>query len=63
MLEDIGIMSGLPNFRVIAPADALETKRVIKKNCIFRWPIYVRLSREKVPTLLSDMILKLVKVL
>jgi len=54
MLEDIGIMSGLPNFRVIAPADAPETKRVIKKIAYSDGPFYVRLSREKVPTLLSD---------
>ncbi|MGC8715372.1 MAG: transketolase family protein [Thermoplasmata archaeon] len=54
MLEDLGIMSGLPNFRVIAPADAPETKRVIKKIAYSDGPFYVRLSREKVPTLLSD---------
>ncbi|MDP8011572.1 MAG: transketolase family protein [Thermoplasmata archaeon] len=54
MLEDIGIMSGLPNFRVIAPADAPETRKVIKKIAYMDGPFYVRLSREKVPTLLND---------
>lgn len=54
MLEDIGIMSGLPNFRVIAPGDAAETKRVIEKIAYEEGPFYVRLSREKVPTLLND---------
>ncbi len=54
MLEDIGIMSGLPNFRVIAPGDAAETKRVIKKIAYTEGPFYVRLSREKVPTLLEN---------
>lgn len=54
ILEDIGIMSGLPNFRVIAPGDAAETKRVIEKIAYEEGPFYVRLSREKVPTLLND---------
>ncbi|MGC8992682.1 MAG: transketolase family protein, partial [Thermoplasmata archaeon] len=53
-LEDIGIMSGLPNMRVIVPADAPETKRVIKNIAYIDGPFYVRLSREKVPTILND---------
>jgi len=54
MLEDLGIMSGLPNFSVIAPADAPETRRVIEEIAYKNGPFYVRLSREKVPTLLKD---------
>ncbi|MGC9122642.1 MAG: transketolase family protein [Thermoplasmata archaeon] len=53
-LEDIGIMAGLPNMRVIVPADAPETKRVIKNIAYIDGPFYVRLSREKVPTILND---------
>lgn len=49
MLEDIGIMCGLPNMKVIAPADASETVRVIDSIAESRGPFYVRLSREKVP--------------
>ncbi|MGC8630964.1 MAG: transketolase family protein [Thermoprotei archaeon] len=49
MLEDIGIMCGLPNMKVIAPADASETVRVIDAVAESRGPFYVRLSREKVP--------------
>ena len=54
MLEDLGIMSGLPNFKVIAPADAPETKRVIETIAYSDGPFYVRLSRESVPTILQD---------
>ncbi|HEU12811.1 MAG: transketolase family protein [Thermoplasmata archaeon] len=54
MLEDLGIMCGLPNFRVIAPADAQETRRVIENIAYVDGPFYVRLSREKVPTILVD---------
>ncbi len=54
MLEDLGIMSGLPNFKVIAPADAPETRRVIETIAYSDGPFYVRLSRETVPTILQD---------
>ncbi|MGC8670509.1 MAG: transketolase family protein [Thermoprotei archaeon] len=48
MLEDLGIMAGLPNMKVVAPADAPETARVIDAVANDRGPFYVRLSREKV---------------
>ncbi|MGC8497144.1 MAG: transketolase family protein [Thermoplasmata archaeon] len=51
MIEDIGLMTSLPNMRVIAPADASETKRVIEHIADIYGPFYVRLSREKVPEL------------
>ncbi len=55
ILEDVGLMSGLPNMKVIAPVDSIETRSVIdylsekKKN-----PYYVRLTREKFPVLNDD---------
>ncbi len=52
ILEDVGIMSGLPGMKVIVPVDSIETRRVIdylseKKNS----PYYIRLTREKFPVL------------
>ncbi len=52
ILEDVGIMSGLPGMKVIVPVDSIETRRVIdylseKKN----YPYYIRLTREKFPVL------------
>ncbi len=61
MLEDLGIMAGLPNFKVIAPADAPETRRVVETIAYSDGPFYVRLSRENVPTLLQDQEFKLGK--
>ncbi|MCL4447686.1 MAG: transketolase family protein [Candidatus Thermoplasmatota archaeon] len=49
MLEDIGLMSGLPRMRVLVPADALETEQIVRYVYENRGPFYVRLSREKVP--------------
>jgi transketolase len=48
MLEDIGLMTSLPNMCVIAPADAAETTKVIEGIATLKGPFYVRLSREKV---------------
>lgn len=54
IVEDVGIMSGLPNMRVIVPADSVETRSVVdflaEKTTT---PYYVRLSREKFPVVNS----------
>ncbi len=50
IIEDTGIMCGLPNMRVIVPADSIEVSSVmhhlVEKT---KTPYYVRLSREKFP--------------
>ena len=51
MLEDIGLMSGLPRMRVLVPADGRETEQIIRYVYENRGPFYVRLSREKVPVI------------
>ncbi len=52
MVEDVGLMSGLPNMKVIVPSDSVETESVIdylvEKT---KTPYYVRLTREKFPVL------------
>jgi len=50
IVEDVGIMSGLPNMKVIVPVDSYETRSVIDylvESGV--GPNYVRLSREKFP--------------
>ncbi|MGC8506081.1 MAG: transketolase family protein [Thermoplasmata archaeon] len=52
IVEDVGIMSGLPNMKVIVPADSIETRSVIRylyENV--KTPSYTRLTREKFPVL------------
>jgi len=52
IVEDIGIMSGLPNMSVIVPVDSVETRSVIRYlHDETTSPFYVRLSREKFPVL------------
>ncbi len=52
IVEDVGIMSGLPNMKVIVPVDSVETKSVLEYLTEeTTTPYYVRLSREKFPVL------------
>ncbi len=52
IIEDIGIMSGLPNMSVIVPVDSVETRSVIQYlHDSTKTPYYVRLSREKFPVM------------
>ena len=52
IVEDLGIMSGLPNMKVAVPVDSVETRSVIDYLANQgRGPYYVRLTREKFPVL------------
>ena len=44
-VEDIALMTALPNMAVIVPADARETKEVIKYAATHTGPVYIRLGR------------------
>ncbi len=48
-IEDIGMYCLLPNFRVIVPADSVETVEVIKAAAMTHGPFYIRLGRSKSP--------------
>jgi transketolase len=50
MIEDIALMRVLPGMTVIVPADAPETRRVIRAIADYSGPTYVRLGRAEVPT-------------
>lgn len=49
MLEDIGLMKGIPNITVICPSDDTQTKWAIKEISKIQGPVYVRLSRYATP--------------
>lgn len=44
-LEDIGVMSALPNMTVICPGDPIEVEAATKAAVNFKGPIYIRLGR------------------
>ncbi|HEY6837477.1 MAG TPA: transketolase family protein [Geobacteraceae bacterium] len=49
-VEDIAIMRAIPNMTVIVPADGVETDGAIRAAAAHKGPVYVRLGRNKVPT-------------
>lgn len=53
-LEDIALMRVLPNMRVIVPADAVETEKVIRTIIDIKGPTYVRLARAKFPIIFKN---------
>ena len=54
MLEDIALMTSLPNMRVIVPADAHQTSAVIRFIAKEEGPFFVRLSRDKFPVIYDE---------
>ena len=54
MLEDVNLMRGLPNMTVISTADDMETRWAVKEIAKYNGPVYLRLSRYKVPKIYDD---------
>ncbi len=50
-LEDVGLMRVIPNMKVIIPCDAPETREAVRAVAKISGPVYIRLSRSKVPSL------------
>ncbi len=53
-VEDIAVMRVLPHMTVIVPADGPETLQAIEAAAEHKGPCYVRVGRNKVPTLNSE---------
>ncbi len=53
-IEDIAITRAVPNMTVIVPADGEETRQAIRAAAAYKGPVYVRLGRNKVPTIFGD---------
>ena len=53
-LEDIAIMRSLANMVVLAPADAVEVKKVMEFARDYHGPVYIRLARDPLPTLFAE---------
>ena len=51
MLEDIGLMRGLPNMTVLSVSDDTQTKWAIQEILNIQGPVYVRLGRLKSPVI------------
>jgi transketolase len=53
MIEDVGLMCGLPSMKVIVPADAPQTYHATKAITDAPGPFYMRLSRGEFPSVTS----------
>jgi len=53
-IEDIAVMRVIPNMTVIVPADGPETMQAIEAAAELKGPCYVRVGRNKVPTLFGE---------
>ncbi len=53
-VEDIAVMRVIPNMTVIVPADGPETLQAIEAAAEHKGPCYVRVGRNKVPTLFNE---------
>lgn len=54
MLEDIGLMRGLPNMKVLSPSDDIQTKWAIEEASKIDGPVYIRLCRLATPTIYEE---------
>lgn len=53
-LMDIGFFRSLPNFKVLVPSDAIETRAIVEAAAAINGPVYIRLSRAATPELFGD---------
>lgn len=54
MLEDLGLMRGLPNMTVLSVSDDIQTKWAIEEISKINGPVYVRLGRLKSPVIYDE---------
>jgi transketolase len=53
-IEDLALIGSLPGFRVIVPADAVETAQAVRTVASLEGPFYIRLPRLKLPTIFDE---------
>jgi len=53
-IEDLALISPLPNFIVIVPADSVEAKQAVEAAASTPGPFYIRMSRSATPVVFGD---------
>lgn len=54
MLEDINLMRGLPNMKVLSPSDDVQTKWAVHEAAKLNGPVYIRLCRLATPVIYNE---------
>jgi len=62
MIEDIALMRALPNMSVLAPSDAIQTKKIVYLMAQNKDPIYARVGRADAPIIYSEKELQKLKI-
>lgn len=53
-IEDLALITSLPGFTVVVPADAIETAQAVRIAASSSGPFYIRLCRPKMPLVYND---------
>lgn len=53
-IEDVAILSSMPTFTVVTPADVVEAEAVIEAAATTPGPWYIRTGRAKIPVIYTD---------
>jgi transketolase len=53
-VEDVAIMRAIPNMTVLAPVDAVETRKMVKAMASCPGPVYLRINRNDLPVYTSE---------
>ena len=53
-VEDVAIMSAIPNMTVLTPCDAVEARKAVLAAAEVEGPVYIRVVRNDVPTYTTD---------
>jgi transketolase len=52
--EDLGIMRCIANIAVLAPSDAIATRKAVRAAASYQGPVYIRVGREATPVLFEE---------
>jgi len=53
-VEDMAIMRAIPNMTVLAPVDAVETRKMVKAMVKKEGPVYIRINRNELPIITPE---------
>ena len=53
-IEDVAIMSAIPNMTVLTPCDATETRQAVRAAAAIEGPVYIRVVRNDVPDYVDE---------
>ncbi|MEM1486102.1 transketolase C-terminal domain-containing protein [Oscillospiraceae bacterium PP1C4] len=53
-IEDVAIMSAIPNMTVLTPCDATETRQAVRAAAEIEGPVYIRVVRNDVPDYIGE---------